>query len=330
MIIRLLIVQRAGTSEIAQNRNALRTGCLQPVQGLIINKLILGRITHLLKAAPIRAVLLRRKQALQLRLGIIRAATEIHFCLARQLKRLCRKAQQICREPKDVVILVARVVRKTGLQIEFRARSCHIVAMAIVANADANVLILNGIHIIHAVLQGAGQNQLQAHFFDIVVGLLLLIVRARVILKQLVVDSRELQIGGRDGRGERALSVFANHTVLRVVCCVIAQPVEGLHDPELARREHADTLVCAVCADVAAGIAVHGRHLIHVDLIAADGNKNLARRLAVLPQHLNGRPNTAVIAAFRIVLIATAIIGCSVCNGIVGVIEHTAVPVRHS
>ena len=199
--------------------------------------------------------------------------------------------------------------------------------MALILNIHAPTGRVFEICVKHTVLQDAGQRQLQTGLVDVVVRLLLLVVRACGVGEYRVADGRERQVACRGGRIERALSVFLNDLILCAVGRVVAQLVEGLHDPELTRREHADALVCAVCADLAAAVAVHRRHLVHVDLIAADRDENLARRLIVGIQHLNGRPCAAVEAA---PIFSADVIRRAVDHGVGSVIEHASVAVRRA
>ena len=321
----LLIDQQTRPLDIQQHGHAGLVVALQLRKGVVILKLILGRVAHLFKGGPIRAVRLCAVFDRQSRPGSVRAVEEVHLIISGQLIGRRREAQEVRCEPELVVFLIAGVVGEARAQIKLLARNRNVVAVALILNIHAPTGRMLETCVKHTVLQDAGQRQLQTGLVDVVFPNLLMVVRALGVGEYRVVDSRELQVACRGGRIERALSVFLNDLILCAVGRVVAQLVEGLHDPELTRREHADALVRAVCADLGAAVAVHRRHLVHVDLIAADRDENLARRLIVGIQHLNGRPCAAVEAA---PIFSADVIGRAVDHGVGIVIEHTSVAVR--
>ena len=323
-VVGLLIDQQTRPLDIQQHGHAGLVVALQRLEGVVIHKLILGRVAHLVKAVPIRAVRLCAVFDRQSRLGFVRAVDEVLLIISGQLIGRRREAQEVRCEPELVVFLIAGVVGEARAQIKLRARNRNVVAVALILNIHAPTGRIFETCVKHTVLQDAGQRQLQTGLVDVVVPNLLLVVRACGVGECRVVDGRKLQIACRGGRIERALSVFLNDLILCAVGRVVAQLVEGLHDPELTRREHADALVRAVCADLGAAVAVHRRHLVHVDLIAADRDENLARRRAVLVPQLNGRPCAAVEAA---PIFSAGVIGRAVDHSVVIVIEHATVAV---
>ena len=323
-VVRLLVDQQARTLNVHQYGDAGLAVLLQRLKGAVIGKLVLGRIAHFFKADPIRAVLLRAVEQRQCGVGALRTVDKVRQIIFRQLIGLRREAHEVRCEPELVLFLVPGVIGKARAQIKLRARCRNVVTVTLIFHVHAPVSHPFQIGVIYAVLQAAGQRQFQTGLIDIVVQNLLTVVRALTVAKFRPVDSRERQVACRGGRIERALSVILKDLIFCAVGRVVAQSVERLHNPELARREHADALVRAVCADVAAAVAVHGRHLVHIDLIAADRDENLARRRSILIEHLLRRPDAAVEAA---ILIAADIIRRTVDHSVVIVIEHAAVAV---